>query len=109
MLFRSIKSRLSQHNEAYFAVHAGGEMPECTTDEMWEKPTTYAVKKDGGVRAKSVHSTLEEAQEKLPPKGYFIEVREGERTRCAKFCQVNNFCNQYQTYLKEKANADQHQ
>lgn len=101
-----IQDRLHLHNQAYFAIEAGGDMPECTTEDMWEKPTTYAVKKDGGVRAKSVHKTLMEAQEALPPKGYTIEVREGERTRCSKYCQVSNFCSQYQTYLKEKANVE---
>jgi hypothetical protein len=70
---------------------------------MWEKQTTYAVKKIDGVRAKSVHKTLEEAQASLSQlKGYAIEVRPGERTRCEKYCQVNGFCSQYQKYLKEK-------
>jgi hypothetical protein len=70
---------------------------------MWEKPTSYAIKKDGGVRAKSVHKTLEEAQEALSTlKGYSLEVREGERTRCEKYCQVSGFCSQYKTYLETK-------
>ncbi len=61
------------------------------------------VKKIDGVRAKSVHKTLEEAQASLSQlKGYAIEVRPGERTRCEKYCQVNGFCSQYQKYLKEK-------
>lgn len=98
-----IKTRLNLHNEAYFATHAGGDMPECTPEDMWEKPTTYAVKKEGGVRAKSVHATREEAEAALPPKGYFVEVREGERTRCKSYCQVAPFCSQYQTYLKEQS------
>ena len=108
-----IKDRLSLHNEAYFATHAGGDMPECTAEDMWEKPTTYAVRKDGNVRAKSVHDTYELAQQSLrdaqlkAKKGevFLLEVREGERTRCASYCQVSQFCNQYQTYLKEKQNV----
>jgi hypothetical protein len=69
---------------------------------MWEKPTTWAVKKIGGVRAKSVHTTKEEAELMLPSKDYFIEVREGERTRCQNFCQVSGFCNQYAEYTSGK-------
>jgi hypothetical protein len=72
---------------------------------MWEKPTMYAVKKDGAARAKSVHKTLDEAQAALEvakTKGYSIEVREGDRTRCSGFCQIAQYCDQYQTYLKEK-------
>jgi len=29
-------------------------------------------------------------------------VREGDRTRCSGFCQIAQYCDQYQTYLKEK-------
>lgn len=91
-----VKTRLSLHGDALF-----GDAPACTSDDMWEKPTTYAVVKEGAKRAKSVHETLEAAQAALSP-GYTVEVREGGRTRCESFCQVSNFCNQYQTYLKER-------
>ena len=97
-----VMERLNLHATAYFESDSGGELPACTPEEMWEKPTSYAVKKEGGVRAKSVHETRELAEKALPPKGYFIEVREGERTRCEKYCQVSPFCKQYQTYKLEK-------
>lgn len=98
-----IKDRIHLHSEAYFDSETEGEMSECTPEEMWEKQTTYAVKKIDGVRAKSVHKTLEDAQQALSQlKGYAIEVRQGERTRCDKYCQVNSFCTQYQKYLKEQ-------
>jgi hypothetical protein len=97
-----VKSRLKLHNDAYFSANSDDKLPECTADEMWEKPTTYAVKKDGGIRAKSVHSTREEAELSMPAKGYIIEVREGDRTRCSGFCSVSKFCDQYQNYLKGK-------
>lgn len=98
-----ISERIRLHSEAYFESDSDGEIAECTPEETWEKPTTYAVKKEGAVRAKSVHSTREHAEAALPPSGYFIEVREGERTRCEKFCQVSRFCSQYQSYLQEKS------
>ena len=98
-----VSTRMNLHAEAYFEASTEGDLPECTPEDMWEKKTTYAVKKEGGVRAKSVHATREEAEAALPPKGYFVEVREGERTRCEKFCQVAPFCRQHQTYLKEKS------
>jgi hypothetical protein len=74
---------------------------------MWEKPTVYAVKKIGGVRAKTLFGEKGRAEEELATlnakkKEYEIEVREGERTRCEKFCQVSQFCSQHQQYLKEK-------
>lgn len=99
-----IKERIHLHSEALFATDTNEALPECTPDECWEKPTTYAVKKDGGVRAKSVHPNLADAEGALADagKGYILEVREGERTRCARYCQVSQWCEQYKTYLEEK-------
>ena len=101
-----IKDRIHKHGVAELAMETDTDLPDCTPEEMWEKPTTYAIKKDGGVRAKSVHKTKEEAEKAYlslkTPKDYTIEIREGGRTRCEKFCQVAPFCEQYQTYLKGK-------
>ena len=96
-----ITKKIEQHNEAYFAMTTGEELQECTPTDMWEKPTTYALKKIGGVRAKKVYSILTEAEAGLAEagKGHEIETREGERTRCQKYCQVSQFCSQYQKYL----------
>ena len=96
-----ITKKIEQHNEAYFAMTTGEELQECTPEDMWEKPTTYALKKTGGVRAKKVYSILTEAEAGLAEagKGHEIETREGERTRCQKYCQVSQFCSQFQKYL----------
>lgn len=97
-----ITKRIYEHATALFEMETDGDLPECTSEEMWEKQTTYAVKKPDGVRAKSVHKTLEEAQHALNQvKGYAIEVRQGDRTRCKGYCQVAPFCTQHQNYLKE--------
>lgn len=100
-----IRSRIHEHSEALFFAETGGELPHCTPEQMWEKPSFWAVKKIGGVRAKNVCLTKEDADQKLElaGKGYFIEVRPGERTRCASFCQVSQFCNQWKEY-QEKQN-----
>lgn len=99
-----VKQRLTLHNEANFAA-VSGDMPECTSEEMWEKKTTYAVMKEGGKRAKKVFEIKEEAaafagQQK---ESHYIETREGGRTRCESFCQAAPFCKQYQSYLKGKS------
>jgi hypothetical protein len=99
-----VRSRLTLHNEANFAA-VSGMMPECTPEEMWEKPTTYAIMKAGGVRAKKVCNTLSEAENFVVTKypDHHIETREGGRIRCESFCQAAPFCKQHQTYLKEKS------
>ena len=100
-----VKARISKHNEAYFSLQLDDEMPECSSEEMWERPTRYALIKTGNVRAKSVHATLEEANQALASlkdsKGYTVEVREGERVRCVSYCQVASFCNQYKRYQEK--------
>lgn len=105
-----VRSRISLHGDAFFEMETDGEMPECTPDEMWEKQTVYALKKDGNVRAKSVHETREAAESALSAatekakKGekFLIEVREGDRTRCSNFCQVAPYCGQHKKYLSTK-------
>ena len=104
-----ITKRIYDHGTALFEMETDGEMPDCTPEEMWEKKTSYALKKDGNVRAKSVHETLEDAEKALAKseetakknEKFVIEVRQGERTRCRSYCQVSPFCTQYQNYLKE--------
>ena len=101
-----IRDRIHVQSEGLFAMETGDVLPLCTPAEMWEKPTMYAVKKEGAARAKSVHAEQEEAEEALEKagKGYILEVREGDRTRCSNFCPVSEFCDQYQSYLEEKQN-----
>jgi hypothetical protein len=99
-----VRTRLSQHNEANFSA-VSGEMPACTPEEMWEKPTTYAVMKEGGKRAKKVFEVKQEAEAFMADqKGtHFIETREGGRTRCDSFCQVAPFCQQYKSYKESQS------
>ena len=81
-----------------------GDLPPCTPDEMWEKPTVWAVRKKGNVRAKGLYESEKLANEALALLGadYEIEVRPGERTRCENFCPVKDYCQQYRDYKEEK-------
>jgi hypothetical protein len=76
---------------------------------MWEKPTVWAVKKEGNIKAKALYETeamAEEAvasfSEKDPKSKFIVEVRLGERTRCEGYCPVNQYCQQYRDYLTTK-------
>jgi len=82
------------------------ELPECTPEEMWEKPAVWAVTKIGGKRAHSLYETAEQAIAACTELGdkYEIVERKGERTRCESYCAVNQWCNQYQSY-KEQQNV----
>jgi hypothetical protein len=105
-----IKQRIHLQESAFFDIEVGSDIAECTPEEMWEKPEYFAVKKDGGVRAKSVHEKQEDAERALAQasekakKGetFLIEHRPGARTRCEGFCQVAAFCSQHKKYLSTK-------
>jgi hypothetical protein len=103
-----VLARISQHGEASLSLHIERRLPECTAEDMWERPTTYAVKKSGGVRAKRVFNSRKEAEEFLTTvKDHEIEVRAGGRTRCASFCNVSQFCSQYQQYLQQTQSTNE--
>ena len=95
-----IKHRISMHSACEFALETDEDLPLCTPEEMWERPTVWAVKKKGGVRAKSLHEDEGGAQEALESLGkdYEIEVRPGSRTRCESFCPVSQYCQQWRDY-----------
>jgi hypothetical protein len=97
-----ISERISKHSECEFHMETDEELPLCTPEEMWEKPTTWALKKKGGVRAIKVYETQEEAESALDPKVHEIEVRLGSRTRCESFCPVNTYCQQWRDYQESK-------
>tara|TARA_R110002126_G_scaffold133309_3_gene277384 strand:- start:23762 stop:24640 length:879 start_codon:yes stop_codon:yes gene_type:complete len=102
-----IAKRISLHSACEFAIETDGGLPDCTPEEMWEKPTVWAVRKKGNVRAKALYESEALAKEALEQHGkdYEIEVRQGERTRCANFCPVSQYCQQYRDYLSTKENV----
>ena len=102
-----IADRIALHSACEFAIETEGGLPDCTPEEMWEKQTTYAIKKIGNKRAFKVYETEKDALEAISDmeKTYEIEVRQGERTRCANFCPVSDYCQQYRDYLSTKENV----
>jgi len=99
-VFDLIHSRVGIHERAMMMMD--NELPECTLDEMWAKPTTFAVVKEGQTRAQRVFADIEEAESFAKGRSDFsmlsIDVRMGERTRCEKYCDVKPFCSQYKEY-----------
>jgi hypothetical protein len=91
--------------------HFDNENPVCTSEEMWEKPDTYALMKKGRQSAVKVEASEQEIKTYAANKGLFdpasdefngghyIEVRKGDRVRCADYCGASKFCKQYQDYL----------
>ena len=85
---------VARHQDARQMLDTEGVLVECSDEDKWAKPTTYAVKKDGNIRALRVFKTADEAialaSEK--GKGHTVETRPGEYTRCMHYCPVREVC-----------------
>jgi hypothetical protein len=94
------------------------DLPKCSAEERWEKPTTWAVKKDGRKTAVRVFDSLLDLEKyaskesllikeasglNLPTmkKPYYVEVRPGSSIRCAEYCDVAPWCEQYRAMKEE--------
>lgn len=91
--FDFIAERIRLHESAKI------ELPECTDEERWAKPTQWAVRKRVNKRATYVCDTLEEAEQRRGDNiNMVIEERKGEDTRCLHHCSAYPFCEQAQKY-----------
>ena len=88
-----VGQRVKRHKIA--ATQKDDTLPECTAEDRWEKPTTWAVQKPGAVKAWRVKATKEEA-DALAAESKKMEVvrRAGESTRCKFYCRAFPFCRQ---------------
>ena len=96
-----IKERIEMHRDSKVNADWGEELPLCTDEERWVRPTTYAVKKEGRKTAIRVFEEQGEAEallKEMPEKDKgFIEIRKGEAVRCTgNFCGVSQWCSQFQ-------------
>lgn len=104
-----IQERLNAH----YAEH----IPLCTPTEVWERPSVYAVMKEGRKTALRLLNSNAEALDWAVTnnhatvtgpgnpedvielnKGFSIDHRKGERIRCERYCEVAPFCDQYQEW-----------
>jgi len=85
-----VSDRVLRHQEA-----AVGNIPDCSPDERWEKPTTYAVMKKGRKSALRVFESFEEA-DKYAGNDDKLEIveRPGASVRCEEYCPVREWCSQ---------------
>lgn len=96
-----VKTCVKRHSDAEFERLTGGDLPPCTDEERWMKPTKYAVRKKGGKRALRVFDSWSDANDMVIATSETTEVeieeRLGEYTRCKdNWCRVAEWCDQYQ-------------
>lgn len=90
--------RVSLHMKA-----EAGEVLPCTPEERWERPTRFAVMKQGQKRAVRVFDTREDAEGNITKAGLYVEERPGSSVRCESYCRVASFCPQYAKIRDEQS------
>lgn len=80
-----IEGRVKLHDAAKLVLDE--RLPECTPEERWAKPTTWAVMKPGRKSALSVHESLANARASQTA-GTSIVERPGSSRRCEGYCPV---------------------
>jgi len=97
------EQELFLHNRIRLHLNAVENLPLCSSDDMWERPTRWAVMRQKQKRAVRLFDTKEEATDFLDPKEFasgkmYLEERPGERVRCEKYCPCAPVCTQYKEY-----------
>jgi hypothetical protein len=90
--------KIKEHADAF-----NGNPRNCTEDEKWQKPPTFAVMKPGAQRASRVFDSLADA-EKYQKDGQIIQVRKAERTFCQEFCGMKHLCKQFERESMNSSN-----
>lgn len=76
-------------------------LPDCTPEERWARPDTWAVKKPANKQAYRVFEKESDAKALVAEKPeYIVEYRPGESVRCDNYCAVAQFCSQYKSLSK---------
>jgi hypothetical protein len=91
-----IQDRVALHN----AAGKNGELPLCTPEERWQRPSKWGVMKQGRKTAVKLFDSFIEAsafiEEASDGKVLSVEERPAEDTRCLYYCDVNKFCSYWQ-------------
>lgn len=96
-VIKYVDERIALHLAAEECLKNNEEIPVCTPEERWQRPTTFAIAKGEKDRALRVLDTLEEAEtyfkEKKLSNDYKIYKRIGQDIRCLNYCQFYpKFC-----------------
>lgn len=101
-----ISSRIRLHKESKLSSDLGEELPLCSDEERWQRPTKYAVMKKGAKRAVKLFDDLEVATKVCNEKkegDFYVEQRKGEPIRCTgNYCGVAEWCSQFKKTALDK-------
>ena len=77
-------------------------IPPCLPEQRWDRPSVFAVRKEGRKTAVRLFDTLGEAEQKAAElgAGHSVENRPGESIRCQSYCLCCDFCDYYKRNVK---------
>lgn len=77
------------------------DLPLCSDVERWHKPDKYAVMKEGRKTAVKLYDSEEEANARVEAegKGFYVEHRKGEDSKCLNYCSACEFCSHYRELM----------
>ncbi len=113
LVLEFIQKRLARHVYARTLSDADlATMSPCSDNDMWRKPTTYALIKKGRTKAMRVMDDKDKLKQWAAERhlvepssspntvrlnrSFYIQERPGECTRCVSWCYAKDFCHQYQ-------------
>jgi len=104
------KKYITERLENYlkFINEPDDKIPPCTDKERWASETKYAVMKNGRKSAVRVFTTKPEADMKAAElgAGHYVEIRPGVSRKCADYCQCCDYCNFYNSFVKNQVNEE---
>ena len=69
------------------------KLPMCTDEERWYTGDSYAVMRQGGLRAIKVYDNPTDANNHIQGKNdLYVEARTGINIRCEHYCEVREYC-----------------
>lgn len=97
-----LRERIETHMRAE-AIENDDDLPFCTDEERWQRPSKFAVMKKGRKSALRVLNSHNDAEDWMvtEQKGEYIEERPGQAIRCENYCDAAPFCNQWQEIQNE--------
>jgi hypothetical protein len=100
---RFLRERVVLHQQARV------QLPACTDEERWARPSKWALMKKGGVRAVKLYDNEADAvaHAATDPKLLSVEPRPGENVRCENYCAVSRMCSQFQWLKSQTAQGSQ--
>lgn len=77
------------------------DLPLCSDVERWHKADKYAVMKEGRKTAVKLYDSEEEANARVEAegKGFYVEHRKGEDSKCLNYCSACEFCSHYKELM----------